>query len=121
MSDSDITAAQYRDEINGLADHIIDEILEWGDCPIDSDRFENEVSEEVWITADAHQWMIYYSYHMDVLQASDRDPEEWQNYVDLRESPGYREVIQAMAFDVFYHDLYRAAFDELETRREDHE
>lgn len=121
MSENDMTAAEYRDEIEALANNVIDEIIEWGEWPIDSDRFEEAVSEEVWTTADSHSWMIYYAYHMDVLRHAEADPDEWQMYVDLRESPSYRDVIQAMAFDVFQADLYRATFDELEARREEAE
>lgn len=121
MSENDMTAAEYRDEIDNLANILIDEAIDYSPYEIDQTLFEEDLIEDVWETADGHQWMIYYSYHMDVLRHAEADPDEWQNYVDLRESPSYRDVIQAMAFDVFQADLYRATFEELEARREEAE
>jgi hypothetical protein len=121
MSDDNMTAAEYRTEIKNCAEIAIGETIQYFDHSIDSDAFEEELDREVWETADGHQWMIYTGYHMDVLRHADHEPEEWENYVNLRESPSYRDVIQAMAFDVFYRDLYRAAFNQLEELRESRE
>ncbi|UBF22787.1 hypothetical protein M1M38_gp094 [Halorubrum tailed virus 27] len=118
MSENDMTAAEYSEEIDSMAAIILDETIEYADAEIGSDSFEEELDREIWETADSHSWMIYTGYHMDVLRHADNEPTEWYNFVDLGETPGYRDVIQAMAFDVFYADLYGATFDKLRELRE---
>jgi len=58
-----LTASEYRDEINSLAETIRDEAAE----------YSREISEVMHETIDGHMWVIYTAYHYEVLSLSEND------------------------------------------------
>lgn len=101
MSDTDIsTREKYYDYVNFTVECIINE---YKDYP------ESEISELVFSHVDNAKIIMYYSYNMDILQNSYNDPEEWKHFVG--ENENYKEVIQAMAFDVFRQDVWEKLND----------
>jgi len=86
---------EYYDEIKFLVDCIQEEYNEYP---------ESELSELVFETVDSSQMVIYNTYHLDILQYSRNEPQEWKHLVS--ENDGYKAVIQAMAFDVLRIDVW---------------
>lgn len=89
------TRKDYQQYINETVEIILGE-YEFED--------NSELNEIVFETVDGSQLIIYTDYNLTVLENSYNEPEEWKHLVD--ESDSYREVIQAMAFDVFRQDLW---------------
>lgn len=72
-----ITAQEYWKEIESLANDIISEVRdELGDSE-DYDSLRELCSERAWETIDGHQWIIYYSYNLSVIEHSD-NPDAWE-------------------------------------------
>lgn len=96
MYQTDIsTKAKYYDYV----DHTVHCILtEKGNYP------ESEISELVFESVDSANIIIYTNYHMDILQNSNQEPQEWKHMVS--ENDSWQKVIQAMAFDVFRQDVW---------------
>jgi hypothetical protein len=86
---------EYYKEVNSIVDAIEYEYNEYPD---------SELSELVFESVDSSQLIIYTSYHLDILQYSRNEPSEWKHLVG--ESDGYRQVIQAMAYDVLRMDVW---------------
>jgi len=95
MSNDSISRTEYRNEIEALADYV--------------EEREGERSELVRTEVDNHQWIIYNSYHLDVLQNTDDGPHGWDMYVPSPDS--WREVIEAMAFKAIMNDLHAELAD----------
>lgn len=93
-NDEHITNEEYREKINMFADEIEYELQEYP---------AEEVHELTWEAIDSSNWIIYYDYHTDVIDATDSDPVEWRNYV--RDFSSWKDVLQAMAFCVMLNDL----------------
>lgn len=110
MSDDDMTTAAYRAEITSTAETIIEEVHTHGGGAFGTDEFEETLTEVIWETADSHQWIIYSGYHLDILQHSESDPDDWLDYVDPDRENDHRHVLQAMAFTAFYRDLSHETF-----------
>jgi len=53
--------------------------------------------------------MMFSGYEMDILENSHNEPEEWKHMVS--ETDYWREVLNAMAFTVFRHDVYEEMKD----------
>lgn len=58
---------------------------------------------------DSDRMIMYYSNNMKVLQYSNNEPSEWKHLVS--ESDYWKDVIQAMAYDVMRMDLYEELRD----------
>lgn len=87
-----ISRAEYQSGIEQIVDIIEDEA-----------ETEDDINELVFDSVDSHQWIIYTSYHLDVLRHSD-GPEEWKHLVG--DGDDWRDVIQAMAFDAMRTDVW---------------
>ena len=94
------SAADYYDEVEFLVDCIVEEYEEYP---------EQELTGIVVETIDSSQMVIYNTYHLDILQYSRNEPEEWKHLVG--ENDGYKAVIQAMAFDVLRIDVWEELND----------
>lgn len=99
----DMTRTKYLNEIESIAEQVREAVAE-------DDMDESDAVFE-WV--DSHQWIIYYAHNLDVLRHSREDPQEWRHLAE--DGAGWRDVIQAMAFDAMRGDV-RA---ELNRRRED--
>ena len=111
---------EYDAEIKSSAENIIDELIEHGDYPIGSVKFENGAIESADTTADYHQWTTYSGYAMDILEYAENDPEEWHIYVDPERENNHHHVLETMAYAAFKLDLHHATFEELRSRREEY-
>lgn len=100
MSDDDLTREEYYAGINLIAD-VIEEAMEDG---------ATDIHELIWQEIDSHEWVIYYSNNLDVLQVSTSEPGEWKHYVD--DDAGYKEVLQVLAYATMEADVQ----DELRDR-----
>ena len=93
----------YRQYIKELVDCIVHEYEEYDSV---------DIHEQIWTTVDSSQIIMYYSNNLKVLEYSDNEPEEWKHLVD--DTSYWKDVIQAMAYDVMKIDLY----EELQDREE---
>lgn len=116
----DITYRQYRDEVRSYAGSILDEVEAHADAPLDSHRFDDELSEFVLESVDGHSWVLYYGYNLAILQHADNEPEEWMTYVDPDET-FYRRVLNAMAYTAFRADVFDEVNRQLSQRIDDAE
>ena len=65
-----MNSQEYWKEVNGLADSIACEAMQ--DCENDRDAAEETIWDtRLHETIDGHQWIIYYSYNLDVIKYSD--------------------------------------------------
>lgn len=102
---TDITETEYRNEVEALAEDAVRSLEEYPDTYAD-------ISEVVWELVDGHEWIIHYSYNLDVLKNSIEGPTDHATYT---EGKGYwRDVIQAMAYRAMENDVYFEAQDLLE-------
>ena len=96
MNETDISSKEkYYEHVNFLVDCIEKEHNEY---------LENDLHGIVFETVDSSEIMIYNGYHMDILQNSNNDPQEWKHLVN--ESDHWEKVISAMAFDVLRSDIW---------------
>lgn len=106
---SDITKSEYDEEVESTAETIVDAIEEYpedyGDDPWKC------IHEDV----GGHEWVIYTSYHLDILEHAEAEPEEWQAYVEDGET-NHRKVLEAMAYTSFRQDVAHEVFDLAEER-----
>jgi len=100
MSDNDMTRREYQTEIESIVNHIEDRL---------SEDPESELSEMVFEEVDSHEWIIYTSYHLDILQHTSEGPQEWKHFVS--DGDDYQSVIQAMAFDALRNDVWAEIHD----------
>ena len=100
---------EYWTEINSLADSIACEAMQDNDSDIDAAR------DDIWDsrlheTIDGHQWVIYYSYNLDVIAHSDNDDYMVDNFGSealehsLKEG-GLDGLHMAIAFWCMYADV----------------
>lgn len=108
MSDNDITEQEYRAEVKSTAENIVDG---WEEYPEDY----GDIHEVIWEDVDNHSWVINNWYLLDVLQHAEREPEEWQIYVEDGESDHYA-VLRAMAYSAFQADVTQEVHDLAEER-----
>ena len=63
---------EYWKEVNGIAANLVSESM--GDNDNDRDAAEEEINDtRLHETIDGHQWVIYYSYNLDVIKHSDNE------------------------------------------------
>lgn len=105
---TNITTKQYWDEINSLAESIIDEAMEQSDN--DKDEAEELINDSLLHeTIDGHQWVIYYTYNLDVIKHSDNEHYMMDNFGpehagELMEQ-GIDHLHMVMAFWCIYADV----------------
>lgn len=69
---SEISNHEYWKEINELAEQIVSEAME--QCDNDRDAAQDAIFDTILHqTVDGHQWVIYYSYNLDVIRHSDNE------------------------------------------------
>lgn len=66
---TNITPNEYTQEIESIVDNIINELIEEGDSN-DLDSLQDNFTDRLHETIDGHEWVIYYSNNLPVLQAS---------------------------------------------------
>lgn len=104
--------AEYWESVRSYAEGILEELeiktLEDFAAREDS----GEISDRVWETVDNSQWIIYYSYNMTVLDASD-NPDAFDDAgIELDVSKGWRHILTQVAFFAMEHDI-RAQIESL--------
>jgi len=100
MSETDIsTREKYYNYVSFTVDCIEEEY----------DPVSHELNELVWESVDSSKIVLYYSYNMDILQNSDKEPQEWKHLAG--ETDNHKEIILAMAFDVFRQDVWEETRD----------
>jgi hypothetical protein len=95
MRENTISYQEYREQLSLMADRIVNE---------QSDADSRPLSESVFSAVDQHKWVMYYSYNTQVLEQSSSEPTEWEHLAG--DSANWKELIQAMAFDVLRQDLW---------------
>ena len=69
---SELTCYEYWTEIDELAGSLASEAMD--DCENDRDAAEEQIFDyQLHETVDSHQWVIYYSYNLDVIKHSDNE------------------------------------------------
>jgi hypothetical protein len=113
---------EYWAEVSELADTIASEAM------ADNDRDREAAEEDIWDsrlheTIDGHQWVIYYSYNLDVIKHSDNEDYYADNFggdslAHSLEQGGLNTLHCHIAFWALYADVadkISDALDEYET------
>jgi hypothetical protein len=105
----DMTRNEYWDEIRSIRENLLDE---WRDERGDTkDDPQDWLYERLNQTIDGHQWIIYYSYNIDVLRFTDnRDA----YYDQMGEWPTSDTGLQGMLAAIAYQSMYQDVMDGLE-------
>jgi len=90
----ELTKAEYDQHVTDMAQFALNRV----------DEYDQELADAVFEEVDSSQYVIYTSYHTDVLDHSDEGPQEWKHFVSDGDS--WREVLQAMAFDALRSDVW---------------
>jgi hypothetical protein len=95
--DNSISRQEYRNEIESLADYL--------------ESRDDDLShvEQIDLEVDNHQWIIYNSYHLDIIRHSSEEPHGYSRYVTDGDS--WRDAIQAMAYTAMRNDLHAELAD----------
>lgn len=106
---SNITSAQYWNEVQALADSIAEDAML--QCDNNREEAEDLINDSLLHeTIDGHQWIIYYAYNLDVYQHSDSS----DYYIDqfggddaacVLKEKGLDGLHQALAFWSLYADV----------------
>ena len=111
-----ITSSEYRAELKYLAASLLDEnkeeASERGDSVLEF-IMDNGLDHE---TVDGHQWMIYYSYSLDIIKHSSNEDYMVDNLGDeslghALKNGGLNGLHQAIAFYAMLADLNEALYE----------
>lgn len=116
MSDN-MTQSEYYSEVKNYAANAVEEVITSERLPPLSDRLTDEIVDEIHTDASTHEWVTYNGYSLDIIQASQQDPDDCEWYIWVREENNAQKCLDAMAFAVFRQDLYEAAMDYLNDLR----
>ena len=134
-----ITYREYREEIEGIAANLVCEAIQTTHETFLQEAFEDHDSFEeakrdqaeeliqdslLHETIDGHQWIIYYSYNLDVIQYSDNEDYMVDYFgaecmADILKVKGLDDLHAAIAFWCMYADVQEElskAFDEHEEK-----
>lgn len=122
---SNITSSQYWIEVEALANSIATEAMQ--SCDNDRNGAEELINDSLLHeTIDGHEWIIYNSYNLDVIQHSSNE----DYYIDTFGSESAGEELKnsglsglhtAVAFWALYADVQEKISDELDTLEEEEE
>jgi len=111
-------STEYWIEVQNLADNIVSEAMD--ECDNDLNAAEELINDSLLHeTIDGHQWVIYYSYNLDVIRHSDNAEYYQENFgVDALatslEQGGLDTLHCHMAFWALYADVQDAITTKLE-------
>lgn len=94
MSNDKISREEYRDTVKYDAEAILEECEEYDNV---------NLQEQINVTVENHQWLIYNGYQTDILDASDTEPFDWKHRID--DDSSYYDVLRAMAYSVLRQDI----------------
>ena len=106
---SNITSAQYWNEIQSLAVSIAEDAMSY--CDNNREEAEELINDSLLHeTIDGHQWIIYYAYNLDVYQYSDNSDYYIDNFggddaTYVLKEKGLDGLHQALAFWALYADV----------------
>lgn len=103
---TNISKQQYDKQVASTAENILHVIEEY------PEDYADDPWKCIHENVDNHEWIIYTSHHLDILQHSDRGPEEWQVYIEDGETD-HRKVLEAMAYTAFRADVAEIVMEEL--------
>ena len=123
-----MNSQEYWKEVNDIADNMIEECMDEARENItepDTDDEYREYAEELindsrlHETIDGHQWVIYYSYNLDVIQHSDNAEYMGDNFggesmTACIDEGGVDSLHAAMAFWALYADVQELISDKLD-------
>lgn len=132
---SEITCSEYWAEIKSLTEQIATEAIDQAMGPADGAPFTDEVREAaeeiindtlLHETTDSHQWVIYYSYNLDVIKHSGNEDYMVDNFGsehagDIMKNQGLDSLHSAIAFWCMYADVQdniESALDAIEQNEE---
>ena len=124
---SNITYSEYWTEVKDTAENIISEVLNdnFTDETVDVDQ----VREVIYDTAlheaiDGHQWVIYYSYNLDVIKHSDNEDYMVNNFGGESLEDSLKQGLDTLhchiAFWALYADVSDQINDVIDQMVEDH-
>ena len=117
-----ITCKEYWDEVEGIADAIACEAM--GDNDNDREAAEDDINDcRLHETIDGHQWVIYYSYNLDVIKHSDNEDYYNDNFgaeslAASLEEGGLDTLHCHIAFWALYADVQDKLIDALDVYEE---
>jgi len=125
---SNITSVEYWKEVSEIAKTIAQEAMEH--CDNDRDEADELINDSLLHeTIDGHEWIIYYSHNLDVIQHSDNEDYMIDNFgIDeagsILKDKGLSGLHSAIAFWALYADVsdqISDCLDNIETALEDDE
>ena len=107
---------EYWKEINNIAETIAEEAMEQSgnDTTEAKEIINDSLLHE---TIDGHQWVIYYSYNLDVLKHSDNEEYMIDNLggaSEVLDSSGLNGLHSALAYWAMYADVQEIIRDKLD-------
>jgi hypothetical protein len=110
--------SDYNAEIKSIAAYLVSDAME--QCDNDRDDAEELINDSLLHeTIDGHQWVIYYSYNLDVIQNSDNS-EAYKDVYDnesigaLVSEKGVDDLNTMIAFFAMYQDVQDCIKDAFE-------
>lgn len=108
---------EYWKEVSDLADSIACEAMRDNDNDIDAARADI-LDSRLHETIDSHEWVIYYSYNLDVIKYSDNEDYYSDNFgteclAESLETGGLDMLHCHIAFWALYYDVYDKLEDAL--------
>ena len=119
---SNITSSQYWLEVQSIANSLATEAMQ--SCENDRDDAEELINDSLLHEAiDQHEWIIYNSYNLDVIQYSDNEDYLVDNFGaedagETLKNGGLSSLHTAVAFWALYADVQEKISDELDTLEE---
>ena len=120
---SELTYNEYWAEVQSISDNLASEAM--ADNDNDREAAEEDINDmRLHETIDGHQWVIYYSYNLDVIKHSDNDDYYNDNFgaeslaVSLNEG-GLDTLHCHIAFWALYADVQDKLSDSLDAYEED--
>jgi hypothetical protein len=113
---SDITFSQYWTEIQDTAENIISEVLSYhfeNECT-DVDQVQDIINDTaLHESIDGHQWVIYYTYNMDVIKHSDNEDYMLDNFGAGHVSASLKEGLSTLHSHIAFWALYADVSDKI--------
>lgn len=117
-----MNSTEYWTEINSIAASIATECMD--ECDNDRDKAEELINDSrLHEEIDSHQWVIYYSYNLDVIQHSDNSDYMTDKFGNdyagqILADKGLNDLHTAIAFWCMHADVQDKLSDALDTIEE---
>lgn len=105
-----MNSQEYYSEVNAIAEALVSEAMAEHDNDVEQ-AMDNITDSRLHETIDGHQWIIYYSYNLSIIEHSNNDDYMIDNIGldsagQALQSGGLNGLHQAIAYWALYADVY---------------